>query len=119
MDRLAALGSASILPPRMLQDLKKRTNASMDRYYEQEQEIMESKTRLSKDSPAWYLAASHEMTPAAKNLTEKALRRETMAVMLVEALHMSPRDAGTLLPSVGTSLVSFAKNKLRTLQILL
>ena len=67
---------------------------------------METNTRLTRESPAWYLAASHEMTPDAINLTEKALRKETMAVMLVEALHMSPQDADTLLPSVGTSLVS-------------
>ncbi|XP_031784875.1 peroxidase-like [Nasonia vitripennis] len=106
---LAALGplsQSSILPPRMLQDLKKRTNASMERYHEQELTIMQSNIRLNRDSPAWYLAASHEMTPAAHNLTVKALRRETMAVMLVEALHMPPKDAETLLPSVSTSLVS-------------
>lgn len=92
----------------MLQDLKRRANASMARYHEQELAIMGSEeARLSRGSPAWYLAASHEMTPAAQNLTENALRRETMAVMLVEALHMTPRDAGALLPSVGTSLVRF------------
>ncbi|XP_011505664.1 PREDICTED: peroxidasin-like protein [Ceratosolen solmsi marchali] len=97
---------ATILPARILQDLKNRTNSSMIRYQEQERIIMDSDARLSRNSPAWYLAASHEMVPAAKNLTEKALRRETMAVMLVEALHMSAKDALSILPSVGTSLVS-------------
>ncbi|XP_014219673.1 peroxidasin homolog [Copidosoma floridanum] len=102
----AALSGSSILPPKMLNDLKRRTNVSMERYHEQELAIMESRTQLTRDSPAWYLAASHEMTPEAKNLTEMAIRRETMAVMLVEALHMSPKDAHNLLPSVGTTLVN-------------
>lgn len=98
---------ASILPPKMLNDIKKRTNVSMDRYHKQETLIMETKTQLDRDSPAWYLAASHEMTPEAKNLTEMAIRRENMAIMLVEILHMDPKNAYNLLPSFGTTLVSY------------
>ncbi|XP_058801088.1 peroxidasin-like [Phymastichus coffea] len=103
---LSALASSTVLPLRMLHDLKRRTNSSMERYHKQELAIMKSGVRLNRNSPAWFLAASHEMTPTAANLTEKALRRETMAVMLVEALNMSPKEATSLLPAVGTSLVS-------------
>ncbi|KAL7295694.1 hypothetical protein TKK_0011046 [Trichogramma kaykai] len=103
---LSSLISGSLLPARMLQDLKRLTNASMLRYHDMERYIMDTKTRLSRDSPAWFLAASHEMLPDAVDLAEKALRRETMAVMLVQALRMTPREANTLLPSVGTGLVN-------------
>lgn len=98
--------TSTLLPIRMLSDLKKRTNASMERYHSQEQEIMDSGVHLNSDSPAWYMTASHDMTPEAHNLSRKALRRETMAVMLVEALRMSPREAVSVLPSVGTHLVN-------------
>ncbi|XP_066582372.1 peroxidasin-like [Prorops nasuta] len=94
--------SGMLLSPRMLQDLDQRTNASMQRYSEVEQAILHSKTKLGKDSPSYYLAASHEMTVDAQDLSRKALRMETMAVMLVEALNMSSKEALSVLPSVGT-----------------
>ena len=85
----------------MLQDLGRRANASMEKYYLQEQAIIESGIHLSQGSPSWYLAASHEMSPASQNLSQRALRMESMALMLVEVLKMTPEDAVSLLPSVG------------------
>lgn len=85
----------------MVQDLGRRANASMEKYYQQEQTIMDSRIHLNQGSPSWYLAASHEMSPASQNLSKRALRMETMALMLVELLKMTPEDAVSLLPSVG------------------
>ena len=78
----------------------------MEKYYKTEEAILNSHTRLAQGSPSWYLGASHEMTEAAQNLSRRALRSETMAMMIVEALNMSPKDAVSLLPSVGTFLCS-------------
>ena len=61
---------------------------------------MESGIHLRKGSPSWYLAASHEMSPASQNLSKRALRMENMALMIVEVLKMKPEDAVSLLPTV-------------------
>ncbi|XP_033207455.1 uncharacterized protein LOC117167015 [Belonocnema kinseyi] len=111
---LLAVSQCTILPTRMLQDLGRRANASMEKYYLQEQAIMDSGIHLSQGSPSWYLAASHQMSPASQNLSKRALRMETMAMMLVEVLKMTPEDAVSLLPSVGINVCTGAiSNSLR------
>ncbi|XP_011298837.1 peroxidasin [Fopius arisanus] len=97
---LMGLCESVFLPPRMLQDLWRRANETMDKYDRTESAISMSSTKLRHGSPSWYLGASHEMTEAAHNLSRQALRSETMAIMLVEALDMSPRDAVSLLPAM-------------------
>lgn len=88
----------------------------MEKYYKTEETIRNSKTRLSPDSPSWYLGASHEMNEGAKNLSRRALRSETMAMIIVEALNMPPENVVSLLPSVGTfvcsgdTAIDYAKN---------
>lgn len=84
----------------MLHDLSRRANDTMEKYDNTEDAISKSSTKLKYGSPSWYLGASHEMSEAAHNLSRQALRSETMAIMLVEALHMSPRDAASLLPAM-------------------
>ncbi|XP_048260706.1 peroxidasin isoform X3 [Bombus terrestris] len=84
----------------MLLDLGRRTNISMEKYDQAERAILNSRTHLNQGSPSWYLGVSHEMTEHAQNLSRKALRIETMAVMLVEALNMSSKEASSVLPSV-------------------
>lgn len=103
---LFAFAQCTILPTRMVQDLGRRANASMEKYYQQEQAIIDSRIHLNQGSPSWYLAASHEMSPASQNLSKRALRMETMALMLVELLKMTPEDAVSLLPSVGINVCS-------------
>lgn len=88
----------------MLKDLTNRTDISMERYHATEQTIMDSNVHLVETSPSWYFGASHEMNEAAQNLTRRALRSETMSMMLVEALKMSPKDAIDVLPTVGADL---------------
>ncbi|XP_028982628.1 peroxidasin homolog [Diachasma alloeum] len=97
---LVRLSGAVFLPPRMLQDLSRRANDTMEKYDRTEAAISMSSTKLKHGSPSWYLGASHEMSEAAHNLSRHALRSETMAIILVEALHMSPRDAVSLLPAM-------------------
>ncbi|KAK9304396.1 hypothetical protein QLX08_004185 [Tetragonisca angustula] len=94
------LVNSTILPSNMLLDLSRRTNISMEKYNQAEQAILNSRTHLNHGSPSWFLGASHEMTEHAQNLSRKALRIETMAVMLVEALNMSSKEASSVLPSV-------------------
>ncbi|XP_012281490.1 peroxidasin-like protein [Orussus abietinus] len=101
---LLVLAEGTILPTRMLQDLNRRTNATMEKYEEMEERILSSRTHLQQGSPSWYLGASHEMSAAARTLSRRALRSETMAVMLVEALKMTPKEAASLLPTVGLGL---------------
>ncbi|XP_072760158.1 peroxidasin homolog pxn-2 isoform X2 [Anoplolepis gracilipes] len=110
---LMTRAGATTLPPRMLQDLGKRTNLSMERYSQAERTIMNSQTHLSRDSPSWFLGASHEMTEGAQNLSRKALRIETMAMMLVEAFNMSSEQATFLLPTVTASLCPDSPSFLR------
>nr|XP_050845727.1 peroxidasin-like isoform X1 [Vespula vulgaris] len=110
---LLALAESTTLPPKMLQDLGRRTNASMERYDQAERTILNSKTHLSRGSPSWYLGASHEMTKGAQNLSRKALRIETMSVMLVEALNMSSKEASSILPSVAAFGCSDPPNLLK------
>lgn len=92
------------MPPRMLRDLGERTNLSMEKYNQAERTIMNSRTRLSLGSPSWFLGASHEMTEGAQNLSRRALRIETMAMMLAKALNMSSEQATSVLPTVATAL---------------
>lgn len=94
------LAGGTTLPASMLKDLDRRTNISMERYNQAEQAILNSQTYLNRGSPSWFLGASHEMTDDAKDLSRKALRIETMAVMLVEALNMSSKQASSVLPTV-------------------
>ncbi|XP_015600962.1 peroxidasin homolog [Cephus cinctus] len=101
---LLVISQCTLLPTRMLQDISKRANLSMDRYDRMEEAILNSRIHLPQGSPSWYLGASHEMSEAAQILSRRALRGETMSVMLVEALRMSPKDALALLPSVGTTI---------------
>lgn len=84
----------------MLLDLGRRTNISMEKYEQAERAILNSRTHLNHGSPSWFLGASHEITEHAQNLSRRALRIETMAVMLVEALNMSSKEATSVLPSV-------------------
>ncbi|KZC12704.1 Peroxidasin [Dufourea novaeangliae] len=84
----------------MLLDLNRRTNVSMEKYHQAEIAILTSRTHLNHGSPSYFLSASHEITEHAQNLTRKALRIETMAMMLVEALNMSSKQASSVLPSV-------------------
>lgn len=107
------LVGATTLPPRMLHDLDKRTNLSMERYSQAERTIMNSRTHLNRDSPSWFLGASHEMTEGAQNLSRRALRIETMAVMLVEALNMSSKQASLVLPTVAAVLCPDSPSFLR------
>ncbi|XP_053983818.1 peroxidasin-like isoform X1 [Hylaeus anthracinus] len=97
---LFVLVESTTLPSNMLLDLNRRTNVSMEKYHQAEQAILNSHTHLTRGSPSWFLSASHAMTEDAQNLTRKALRMETMAVMLVEALNMSSKEASSVLPSV-------------------
>ncbi|XP_034945371.1 uncharacterized protein Prp3 [Chelonus insularis] len=92
------------LPLRMMQDLDKRANNAMEKYDQAERTILDAGTQLSKGSPAWYLGASHEMTEAAKNLSRQALKSETMALMMVESLHMSPNEAIKFLPTMALGI---------------
>lgn len=109
------LAGATTLPPRMLQDLGKRTNLSMERYSQAERTIMNSQTHLNRDSPSWFFGASHEMTEGAQNLSRKALRIETMTMMLVEALNMSSEQASLLLPTVAAILCPDSPSFLRVM----
>lgn len=109
------LAGATTLPPRMLQDLGKRTKLSMERYSQAERTIMNSQTHLSRDSPSWFFGASHEMTEGAQNLSRKALQIETMAVMLVEAFNMSSEQASLLLPTVAAILCPDSPSFLRVM----
>lgn len=72
----------------------------MEKYEQAERAILNSRTHLNHGSPSWFLGASHEITEHAQNLSRRALRIETMAVMLVEALNMSSKEATSVLPSV-------------------
>ncbi|KAL0130042.1 hypothetical protein PUN28_001968 [Cardiocondyla obscurior] len=110
---LITLIGATTLPPRMLHDLDKRTNLSMEKYSQAERAILNSQTHLNRDSPSWFLGASHEMTEGAQNLSRKALRIETMAVMLVEALNMSSKQASLILPTVAAVLCPDSPSFLR------
>ncbi|KAG7190439.1 hypothetical protein KM043_006544 [Ampulex compressa] len=112
---LLVLAESTTLPPKMLLDLGKRTNASMERYDQAERAILNSRTHLSRGSPSWYLGASHEMTEDAQDLSRKALRIETMAVMLVEALNMSSKEASSVLPTVAAILCPEPSNYLRVM----
>ncbi|XP_076245198.1 peroxidasin [Calliopsis andreniformis] len=94
------LVESTTLPSNMLRDLSRRTNVSMEKYHQAERAILNSHTHLNHGSPSWYLGASHEMTEHAQNLSRRALRIETMAIMLVEALNMSSKEASSVLPSV-------------------
>ncbi|XP_071625801.1 probable oxidoreductase PXDNL isoform X2 [Temnothorax longispinosus] len=110
---LMTLVGGTTLPPRMLHDLDKRTNLSMERYSQAERTILNSRTHLNRGSPSWFLGASHEMTEGAQNLSRKALRIETMAVMLVEALNMSSKQASLVLPTVAAILCPDSPSFLR------
>ncbi|XP_044018997.1 peroxidasin homolog pxn-2-like isoform X2 [Aphidius gifuensis] len=100
---LMALIEGTILPQKMLQELDKKANETMNKYKNTEELILNSKIKLNHESPSWYLGVSHDMSEEAGNLSLKALRSETMAIMLVEALKMSPNDALTILPSMSLS----------------
>lgn len=104
---LSIIGGTT-LPARMLQDLDRRANNTLEKFEMMEEAILRSGTQLSAGSPSWYLGASHEMSEATKNLSRLALRSETIATMLVEALNMSPKDAVSLLPktTLGPGLCS-------------
>ncbi|KAK0090813.1 hypothetical protein PV325_003833 [Microctonus aethiopoides] len=100
----------TILPPKMLWDLDRHANHTMEKYMETEAAILNSRTHLSRGTPFWYLGTSHEMSEAAKNLSIRALRCETMAVILIEALNISSKDATSLLPTatLGPTICSIA-----------
>lgn len=87
----------------MLQDLNKRANETMNKYKNTENIILSSRIKLNKGSPSWYLGASHDMPRESINSSLTALHGETMAIMLVEALKMSPNDAIKILPSMSLS----------------
>ncbi|XP_053598578.1 peroxidase-like [Microplitis demolitor] len=97
-----------MLPSKMIQHLSRHVNDAMRKYDQKELAILNNGTQLTKGSSPWFLSLSHEISDAAKNLSKQALRRETMAIMLVQAFRMSPKDAVTLLPTmtVGSNICS-------------
>lgn len=98
---VSVFAHGTILPVRMLQDLGKRANASTERYDRMEAAIMTTRTHLVQGTPAWYLGASHAILPEARNMSRRAIRGETVATMLVEAMNMTPNEAAAVLPSMG------------------
>ncbi|XP_012259672.2 peroxidasin-like [Athalia rosae] len=100
---ITTLSYGTILPMRMLHDLDRRANVSTERYDRMEAQILTSKTHLARGTPAWYLGASHAMVPEARNLSRRAIRGETVATMLVEAMKMTPNEAASVLPAMGAA----------------
>ncbi|XP_046486712.1 peroxidase isoform X1 [Neodiprion pinetum] len=98
---ISVLVHGTLLPVRMLQELGKRANVLSARYDQMEAGILASKIHLTQGTPAWYLGASHTILPEVRNLTHRAIRSETVAMMLVAAMNMTPHEAVAILPSMG------------------